>query len=104
MAVTIDINFPSGPEGAGRFDLEKALENFFGAAAELVGGTGGAAGWELSFELAAGEDAEAWVARLCDFLRAADVRRGTWLAVFPDAWEPEMEWQRVEVYGEERPV
>jgi hypothetical protein len=48
--------------------------------------------------LADREDAEVWIARLCDFLRAAGVRRGAWLAVFPDGWDPEKEWRRIEVF------
>ncbi|HEY7311697.1 MAG TPA: hypothetical protein VH643_20210 [Gemmataceae bacterium] len=98
MAVTIDITFPAGQEGAGRFELEERLEDFFGSAAELVGSGVGAAGSDLSFELADREDAEVWIARLCDFLRAAGVRRGAWLAVFPDGWDPEKEWRRIEVF------
>jgi hypothetical protein len=101
VGVTIDIMFGPGPRGAGRFALEEALEDFIGGTGELVGGGGGAAGSELSFELAAGEDAEAWVTRLCEFLRAAGVRHGTWLAVFPEGWEPHEPWRRVEVYGEQ---
>lgn len=99
MAVTIEITFPHATQGAGRDELEDRLEDFFGPAAEMVGSGGGAEGSDLLFELAEGEEAEAWIDRLCEFLRAKGVRRGTWLAVFPDDWTPEMEWRRVEVDG-----
>jgi hypothetical protein len=98
MPTIIEINFPDGREGAGRFELEERLEDFFGAAAELVGSGSGLSGSDLLFELADSEDAGGWVAQLCEFLRAADARRGTWLAVFPDGWEPGEPVQGVKVF------
>lgn len=87
MPTDVYIYCPSGEEGAIRGDLEYDLEDFFGAAARFSGG-GGVPGFNLDFELADGEDVEAWVVRLRDFLIQANARPSTFFEVFPDGWEP----------------
>jgi hypothetical protein len=91
-----------GVEGACRSDLEDAVEEFFGSAAEMTGAGSGSLGFNLDFALADGEDVESWVARLREFLKQANARPGTVFEVFPDGWEPGMAWRRVEVYGTDR--
>lgn len=101
MAANIYVYCPPGTDGPSRSDLEEELEDFFGAAAEDCGaGTG--VGFHLDYELAEGEDPHAWADRLGPFLASIGVRPGTRFDVFPDGWEPGMEWRRVEVFGEDR--
>lgn len=102
MATSIYIYCPSGEEGATRGTLEYDLEEFFGSAAECVGGGSGTKGFNIDFELADNEDVEAWVHRLRQFLQQARVRPSTYFVVYPDDWEPEMPRRRVEVFGEDR--
>lgn len=101
MPVTIDIIFPDGADGAGRAELEDALEDFFGDAAELVACGSGLGSSDVSFELADGEDPAVWAERVRGFLRAEGARRTTWLAVFPDGWDDGDPFERVPVYGPE---
>src|SRR5262245_28893058 len=88
MGANIYIYCPSGEEGAIRGELEDDVEAFFGDAAEFVGALGGVPGFNLDFELADGEDVEAWVVRLRDFLKEANARPSTFFDVFPEGWEP----------------
>jgi hypothetical protein len=103
VGVRINISFSAGPEEAGVFELEGVLKDFLGAAGEVTCSGGGGGRSDVTLELAAGEDAEAWVGRLCAFLRAAGVRHDTFLAVFPDGWWPGQRWRRVEVYNKQQP-
>src|SRR5262249_37170018 len=98
----IYIYCPSGQPGLARCDLEEELETFFGSTAEDVGAGSGESGYNLDYELAKGENHEAWVDRLRVFLKQVGVRAGTVFEVFPDGWEPGMKWRRVEVFGEDR--
>jgi hypothetical protein len=105
VAVTVNILFPAKPEGAGRFETEEDMRAFFGPVAEYLGHGGEGGGWpagstDVLLAIPDGEDVEGWVARMCDFLRTAGARRGTFLAVFPNG--PLGEWQRVDVYGSQR--
>jgi hypothetical protein len=102
MATSIYLYCPSGEDGAIRADLEIDIENFFGRAAENVGGGGGTAGFNIDFELAPSEDVESWVARLRDFLPKVDARPGTYFEVFPDGWQPGQSWRRVDLRGGDR--
>ena len=102
MAANIYIYCPSGVGGLDRCDLEEELEAFFGNAAEDCGAGTGLAGFNLDYELAEGEDPHAWADRLKPFLAHIGVRPGTKFDVFPDGWEPGMEWRRVEVFGEDQ--
>jgi hypothetical protein len=102
MGANIYVYCPSGVAGLSRSDLEEELEKFFGGAAEDVGAGSGNAGFNLDYELAAGEDPEAWADRLKVLLRSIDVKPGTVFEVFVDGWEPGMEWRRVEVFGTDR--
>jgi hypothetical protein len=102
MGANIYIYCPSGQSGLARCDLEEELETFFGDAAEDVGAGSGKLGFNLDYELAGGEDHEAWADRLRVFLKQVGVRPGTVFDVFPDGWEPGMEWRRVKVFGEDR--
>ena len=88
MPTVIYIYCPSHGEGACRSDLEDAVEEFFGTAAEFSGGGSGNRGFNLDFELADGEDVEAWVVRLREFLKQIQARAGTLFEVFPDDWQP----------------
>ena len=56
----------------------------------------------LDYDLADGEDSHAWADRLTPFLVSIGVRLGTVFDVFPNGWEPGMEWRRVEVFGVDR--
>ena len=96
----IIVHFPCGPEEAGASELEGGLNDFLGAAGEVTGRGGSGADWDIFLQLVAGEDTEGWVARLCEFLRAAGVPAGARLAVFPDRWWPGEAWREVAVYGE----
>ena len=98
MPTDIYIYCPPNGVGACRSDLEDAVEGFFGDAAELSGAGSG----NLDFELTDGEDVESWVVRLCEFLKQANARPGTFFEVFPEGWEPGMARRRVEVYGTDR--
>jgi hypothetical protein len=102
VGANIYIYCPSGVTGLARCDLEEALEAFFGGAAEDVGAGSGNAVFNLDYELAEGEAADAWADRLKVFLESIGVRPGTVFEVFPDGWEPAMEWRRVEVFGTNR--
>ena len=102
MAANIYVYCPVGTDGLSRCDLEEELEAFFGSAAEDCGAGTGIAGFNLDFELAEGEDPHAWADRLKPYLASIGVRPGTKFDVFPDGWEPGMEWRRVEVFGEDR--
>jgi hypothetical protein len=102
MGATIYVYCPSDVPGLARCDLEKELEAFFGGAAEDVGAGSGNAGFNLDYELAEGEDSDAWADRLKSFLQSIGVRPGTVFEVFVDGWQPGMEWRRVEVFGEDR--
>ena len=102
MAATIYVYSPAGGDGLARSDLEEELETFFGGAAEDCGAGSGSAGFNLDYELADGEDPDAWADRLKLFLAGIGVRKGSVFDVFPDGWEPGMEWRRVEVFGEDR--
>ena len=102
MTANIYVYCPANEPGLSRCDLQEALEEFFGDAAEDVGAGSGIAGFNLDYELADGEDPDQWADRLCDFLRQAGVRPSTVFEVFVDGWEPGMEWRRVEVFGSDR--
>lgn len=102
MAANVYVYCPAGVDGLDRSDLEEELEAFFGEAAEDCGAGSGVGGFNLDYELADGEDPHAWADRLKPFLARIGVRRGTVFDVFPDDWEPGMEWRRVEVFGEDR--
>jgi hypothetical protein len=99
VGANIYIYCPSEVLGLARCDLEEELEAFFGGAAEDVGAGSGNAGFNLDYELAEGEDPDAWADRLKGFLRGIGVRPGTVFEVLVDGWEPGMEWRRVEVFG-----
>jgi hypothetical protein len=101
VAANIFVYCPSGTDGLARCDLEGELEAFFGDAAEDCGAGTGIKAFNLDYELAEGEDPHAWADRLKPFLESIGARPGTWFDVFPDGWEPGMEWRRVEVYGED---
>jgi hypothetical protein len=101
VATSIYIYCPAGEEGAARCDLEDDLEEFFGSAAECVGGGSGVKGFNIDFELADGEDVELWVSRLRQFLQQMRVRPSTYFSVYPDDWEEGMPRRRVEVFGED---
>jgi hypothetical protein len=102
MAANIYVYCPSDAEGLDRCDLADELEEFFGDAAEDCGAGCGINGFNLDYELADGEDPHAWADRLKPFLARIGVSPGTVFDVFPDGWEPGMEWRRVEVFGEDR--
>ncbi len=102
MAANIYVYCPSGVDGLARCDLEEELEAFFGDAAEDSGAGCGEMGFNLDFDLAEDEDPHAWADRLKPFLVSVGVRPGTVFDVFPDGWEPGMEWRRVEVFGTDR--
>jgi len=99
MAANIYVYCPSGVPGLARYDLEEELEAFFGNDAEATGAGSGEAGFSLDYDLAAGEDPHTWADRLKLFLASIGVRPGTVFDVFPDGWEPGIEWRRVEVFG-----
>jgi hypothetical protein len=102
MGANIYVYSPSGVPGLDRCDLEEELEAFFAGAAEDVGAGSGNTGFNLDYELAEGADPDAWADRLKVFLQGLGVRPGTVFEVFPDGWEPGMEWRRVEVFGADR--
>lgn len=102
MAANIYIYFLGGGDGPSRCDLEEELETFFGEAAEDCGAGTGLGGFNLDYELAPGQDPHPWADRLKPFLASLGVRSGTYFDVFPDGWEPGMEWRRVEVFGEDQ--
>jgi hypothetical protein len=102
MAANIFVYCPAGADGLDRDALEDELDAFFSAAAEDCGAGAGITGFNLDYELAAGEDPHAWADRLKAFLAKIGVLRGTKFDVFPDGWEPGMEWRRVEVFGDDR--
>ena len=102
MPTDIYIYCLSGEEGAIRGDLEYDVEEFFGAAARFSGARGGVPGFNLDFELADGEDVEAWVVRLRNFLKQENARPSTFFEVFPDGWKPAQAWRRVDLNGDDR--
>ncbi len=102
MSANILIYCPASSDGLSRSDLEAELEEFFGEAAEDCGGGAGVDGYNLDYELADDEDPNAWADRLKPFLARIGVQPGTRFDVFPDDWEPGVEWRRVEVFGEDR--
>src|SRR2546430_12281822 len=87
VAANIYIYCPSGSDGLARCDLEEELEAFFGGAAEDCGAGSGADGFNLDYELVAGEDPHAWADRLKPFLARLGVAAGTAFTVFPDGRE-----------------
>ena len=102
MAANIYVYCPSGDDGPPRYVLSDEIETYFGSAGGDCGGGVGINGFNMAFELADGEDPHAWADRLKPFLASLGVRPKTFFDVFPDGWEPGMEWRRVEVYGEDR--
>jgi hypothetical protein len=103
MGVAITIAFAAGTAEASVLELEGALKGFLGAAGEVTCCGGAMDAWSVTLELAVGENVEAWIARLCEFLRKAGVRRRTFLAVFTEGWRSNLRWRRVEVYGDTKP-
>ncbi|MBW3539680.1 MAG: hypothetical protein KY476_05365 [Planctomycetes bacterium] len=102
MAANIYLYCRADDDGPGRDDLAEELEAFFGDAAEECGAGSGVEGFNLDYELAAGEDPYARADRLKPFLARLGVAPGTAFTVFPDGWELGMEWRSVCVYGEDR--
>ena len=102
MAANIYVYCPADGDGPSRCDVEEELEAFFGGAAEDCGAGTGLGGFNLDFEFAPGQDPHPWADSLKPFLAGLGVRPGTYFDVFPDGWEPGMEWRRVEVFGEDR--
>jgi hypothetical protein len=102
MGACIYIYCPTGEQGAMRGDLEDEVEEFFGGAAECVGGGSGVQGFNLDFELADGQDVESWVIGLREFLQQANARPSTFFEVFPENWKPGMAWRRIDLIGAER--
>ena len=102
MAANIYVYCPSSAHGPSRADLEEELEAFFGGAAEDCGAGMGLGMFNLDFEFAPGADPHAWADRLKPFLAGRGVAPGILFDVFPDGWEPGMEWRRVEVFGDDR--
>jgi hypothetical protein len=102
MGANIYVYCPSRKPGLSRCDLEEELETFFGNAAEDVGAGSGEAGFNLDYELAAGENVQQWADRLREFLKQIGVRPGTVFEVFVEGWKPGMAWRRVDVFGEDR--
>ena len=102
MAANIYIYFPADEDGSDREDVAEELEAFFGDAAEDCGAGSGLAGFNLDYVLADDEDPYAWADRLKPFLARLGVPPGTAFTVFPDGWEPGMEWRSVCVFGEDR--
>src|SRR3954449_7509091 len=102
MAANIYIYCPARDDGLSRCGLEEKLEAFFGGRAEDCGAGTGIEGFNLDYELTEGEDPHAWADRLEPFLAMIGARPGTKFDVFPDGWEPGIEWRRVEVFGEDR--
>jgi hypothetical protein len=102
MAANIYVYIPLVEDGLDREDLADALEAFFGDAAEECGSGSGKAGFNLDYELADGEDADAWADRLKPFLAGLEVPRGAAFIVFPDEWELGMAWRSICVFGEDR--
>jgi hypothetical protein len=102
MGAEIYVYCPNAEEGPDRSDLEDLLEGFFGAAARLTGGGGGTKGFNIDFELNAGENADQWADRLRAYLQTVGVRHGTAFEVFEAGWKDGMEWRRVEVFGRDR--
>jgi hypothetical protein len=102
VSVDIVILMPVAPEGAGDCELLRWLEEFFGPSAEFLGhgcSLDGTRDLSFNYKLADGEDVEAWVARLCEFLRGIKAGRGTFLAVYPEGWRPRKEYHRVDLFG-----
>ena len=102
MAANIYVYCPPGADGLPRGELEAELEEFFGGAAEDCGAGSGIKGFNLDYELAEGEDPNAWADRLKPFLAGLGVRPGTFFTVYPDGWVTGMAWRRVEVFGADR--
>src|SRR5438270_6426131 len=102
VAANIYLYCRADDDGLDRDDIAEELEAFFGDAAEDCGAGSGIDGFNLDYELADGEDPHAWTDRLKLFLARIGVRPGTVFDVFPEGWEPGMEWRRVEVFGEDR--
>ena len=104
MAANIYVYCPKDPDDKGpeRDDLDDAILHFMGGAARNCGQGSGRGGFNLDYRLAPGEDPHAWADRLRPFLANFGVLRGTAFTVFPDGWQPGMEWRRVEVFGEDR--
>ena len=101
MATEVYIYFPAADDMPVRGDMEIAVEDLFGRAARFAGG-GGAAGYNLDFALADGEDVDAWVIRLRELLRAEGAGAGTYFDVYPDGWRAGQSWRRVAVFGADR--
>jgi hypothetical protein len=102
MAALINVYIPAADNGMDRENLAEELEAFFSDAAEECGAGTGRAGFNLDYELADGEAADAWADRLKPFLVGLEVPRGSAFTVFPDEWELGMEWRSVCVFGEDR--
>ena len=102
MAMSIYICFPDGEhghEGPIRGDMEWDLEEFFGPAADSIGGSAGKASYTLDYDLVDGEDVEAWTLRLQAFLQEKGVGSKTFFDLFLDTWVQGQPWRRIEVYG-----
>ena len=102
MSVDIVILMPVAPKGAGDSELLRWLADFFGPSAEFLGygcSLDGTRDLSFNYKLADGEDVDAWVARLCDFLRSIKADRGTFLALYPEGWRPRQPYHRVDVWG-----
>lgn len=103
MATDIYVYCPACDEESFRGDLEYDLEEFFGTAAANIGAGGGVDGFNLDYALRAGEDVEAWVARLRQFLAASEVAGpSTFFEVFPDGYKEGIAWRRVDLKGGDR--
>ena len=76
MAANIYIYCPSGVDGLSRCDLEEELEAFFGESAEDCGAGSGNMGFNLDYELADGEDPDAWADRPGHRAACRDLRGG----------------------------
>jgi hypothetical protein len=102
VAVRANISFPSRPTGLERFDHEDDVAAFARPLGEFLGfGTSSDGSTDVGIGMHDSEDVKAWVARMCDALRAAGAPAGTSLAIFPeddrDFWD--REWWRVDVFG-----
>jgi hypothetical protein len=102
VPANIYVYFPAADEGLDREDLADELEMFFGAAAEDCGAGSDTGGFNLDYELAAGEDHHVWADSLKPFLANLGVPPGTAFTVFPDGWRLGAEWRTVCVYGEDQ--
>ena len=98
MPHQISIYCPADGAGLSRSELEEQLSGFFSDSAEDVGAGSGESGFNLDYELAAGEDCELWSNRLRAFLKQVGSRPGTVFDVIPDSWQPGTEIRRIAVW------